>query len=785
MTPAGVDRRLFGFAAGVWLASLVGLRVAPDIAWLAAVVALAAVGAIVAGHYARQGTQHGRRRPTYRPRHLRTVGVWAASAVLLGLACGFTATAARTTGRDDPGLRAILQDHPSARVTLVIDGDPRRLRNAGTVLVPARMTELAVEDDATARLDVRVLVFARDPTWQELMPSHIVTAQGRLEPPRGGDLTAAVLAARGPPSVVGGPQWTQVAAGELRTGLRVATASLPPQPGALVPALSIGDTGGLDPILEEEFRATGLTHLMAVSGTNITIVVGFVLLLSRWLRTGPWLAVAVAAVALVGFVILARPSPSVLRAAAMGAVGLLALLVGRSRAATSALAAAVVASLLFDPALAVSAGLLLSVIATGALVLLAPRWRDRLRGAGVPSGLAEALAIPAAAQVVCAPVVAGLSGDVSLVALPANLLAAPAVAPVTVLGVAAAALSPFSLDAAGGLAWLASWPARWLVLVAHLGAAVPAGAIRWASGWPGAISLGAVVGGVWLGLRHPAARRLVVAVVLAVILGTLPVRWIAGGWPPPGAVIVACDVGQGDAIVLPDGDGSAVVVDAGPDPAPVDACLRRLGITTVDAIVLSHLHADHIDGLPGVLAGRAVGAVVVPTFGEPRAASEWVRATVPVPVIQVGPGWTFDDGSVSLRVIGPSRSMTGTRSDPNNNSLVLLVHVRGVSILLPGDAEVEEQRALLRDLGPDALRVDVLKVAHHGSSYQDSELLEATDARVALVSAGADNPYGHPNPALLRHLADEGMRILRTDLQGDIAVVVTPDGLGVAVRGRG
>ena len=139
---------------------------------------------------------------------------------------------------------------------------------------------------------------------------------------------------------------------------------------------------------------------------------------------------------------------------------------------------------------------------------------------------------------------------------------------------------------------------------------------------------------------------------------------------------------------------------------------------------------------------------------------------------------------MTLRVLGPSRSLTGTRSEPNNNSVVLLAWVHGVSILLLGDAEVEEQRALLRDLGPDALRADVLKVAHHGSSYQDNSLIEATRARVALVSVGDENPYGHPHPALLDRLAGAGMRVLRTDRQGDVAVVRTPDGIAVATSHR-
>jgi competence protein ComEC len=151
-----------------------------------------------------------------------------------------------------------------------------------------------------------------------------------------------------------------------------------------------------------------------------------------------------------------------------------------------------------------------------------------------------------------------------------------------------------------------------------------------------------------------------------------------------------------------------------------------------------------------------------------------------VPVVEAGPGWTYAAGDVHLQAIAPTRPLRGTRSDPNNNSLVLLAHVRGTSILLLGDAEVEQQRALLRDLGESSVRVDVLKVAHHGSSYQDKALLDATGARIAVVSVGAGNPYGHPHLALLNDLATAGMCVLRTDQHGDVAVVATPDGLGVA-----
>ena len=242
-------------------------------------------------------------------------------------------------------------------------------------------------------------------------------------------------------------------------------------------------------------------------------------------------------------------------------------------------------------------------------------------------------------------------------------------------------------------------------------------------------------------------------VAVAALVGAAPVRWLANGWPPTGAVVVACDIGQGDALVLPDADGSAVVVGV------------EMG---------ENHNVDRGDAEP------AQAAVDEPAAGAARVRATALAATVPV--VEVGPGWTWHNGDIELTALGPTRTVTGSRSDPNNNSLVLLARVRGISILLTGDAEVEEQADLVHDAGPAALRVDVLKVAHHGSSYQDTALLAATGARVALVSAGADNPYGHPNPALLAQLRALGMRILRTDQHGDVAVVLTGSGLGVVAR---
>jgi competence protein ComEC len=570
----------------------------------------------------------------------------------------------------------------------------------------------------------------------------------------------------------------------LRAGLQRACEPLPDDAGGLLPGLVVGDTSRLDPALSDDFRTTGMTHLNAVSGANVAIVLGVVLLAVRWVRAGPAVRAVVCAVALVGFVILARPSPSVIRAAMMGAIGLLGLASGRPRAALPALAGGVALLIGYDPELAADPGFTLSVLATAGLLLLAPQWRDALQRRGWPGWAAEALAVPAAAQVACGPVIAGISGTVSLVAVPANLVVVPAIAPATLLGIAAAVLSPIWATGAGFAAWLGYWPAKWLVVVATYGARVPAGALPWPGGVFGALLLAVITVALLVAARNPLVRRLVAVVALGGMLGALPVRVLASGWPPRDWIVVVCDVGQGDAVVLPAGSGRAVVIDAGPEPDPVDHCLRRLGVRQVVLFVASHFHADHVGGVAGVFRGRTVLAVAGPDWPEPvTGRSEVVAAAGRLPLHVIGPGWSYAVGGLELRAIGPFETLHGTNSDPNNNSLVLRARVRGETVLLPGDAETEEQDELLNHLGPEAVRADVLKVAHHGSSYQEPRFLDAVDPAVALVSVGKDNDYGHPNASLLARLVRGGARVLRTDQSGDLAAVETAGGLGVVARG--
>ncbi|MFI9643831.1 ComEC/Rec2 family competence protein [Micromonospora sp. NPDC051925] len=782
------DLRLAGLAVAAWLTALVCLHRTAPAAVLLAALATGLAALLTAHLLGRLG------RPT---RLARRYG-WIVVAVLIGVVCGASATAARLHVRDAAPLRALVDDRARVTVDLVLRDDPRPVRGApgrpATLLVSADLVELTAADGRRVAVGVRLLVLATDPAWRSLLPGQRLSAQGRLTAPRGGDLTAAVLTTSVPPVPHGPPPWLQRAAGTLRAGLQRACEPLPDEPGGLLPGLVVGDTSRLPATVEEDFRTTGMTHLNAVSGSNVAIVVGAVLLLVRWSRAGPRAGALLCGLALVGFVILVRPSPSVVRAATMGAIGLLALATGRPRVALPALGAAVLVLVLVDPDLAGDPGFALSVLATGGLLLLAPGWRDALRRRGVPAGLAEALAVPAAAQLACGPVVAGISGTVSLVAVPANLLVVPAIAPATVLGVLAAVVSPLWPAGAEFAAWLASWPAWWLVTVAGVGARLPLGTVPWPGGVPGALLLAGATVGLLLAIRRPMLRRLLAVGVVAVLLGALPVRILAVGWPPRGWVLVGCDVGQGDALVLPVADGRAVVVDAGPEPSAVDGCLRRLGVREVSLLLVSHFHVDHVGGVGGVFRGRRVVEVRTPGVAEPSAGRDLVNAAVsgqqrrpgaggtevprPAPV-----GWSYRAGGVELVVLGPPYPLRGTRSDPNNNSLVLRATVAGVRILLAGDAETEEQRALLDRGPPDAVRAEVLKVAHHGSAYQDPEFLRAVRPSVAVVQVGVDNDYGHPSPSILSHLARDGVRVLRTDTDGDVAVVTGRHGLAVVTRG--
>ncbi len=427
------------------------------------------------------------------------------------------------------------------------------------------------------------------------------------------------------------------------------------------------------------------------------------------------------------------------------------------------------------------------MFATAGLLLIAPHWRDALVRRGFPAGVAEAVAVPAAAQVACSPMIAAISGAVSLVAVPANIVVIPAVPIATVVGVAAAVMSPVWPTGAAFCAWLASWPARWLLFVAQRGAAAPAAVAAWPSGVWGGLLLAAVMVGGMFALRHRVARAVVGVSIVAAVVAIVPVRLATAGWPPAHALLVVCDVGQGDGEVLPLGQGQGIVIDTGPEPTAIDGCLRRLGIDDVPLLFLTHFHADHVGGITGALDGRRVHAIVTSPFDQPP---EGVRAVVKaateahIPVSTPALGQVYTVGVLRLTVLGPTSRLEGTRSDPNNNSIVMRADEAGVRILLTGDAEIEEQNQVLATVGAAALRCDFLKMPHHGSAYQSPAFLAATDPSVVFVSVGAVNPYGLPNVPTLAGMVARGARVLRTDQAGDLAALAVGGRIAVEFRGH-
>ncbi|MEU3251582.1 ComEC/Rec2 family competence protein [Streptomyces sp. NPDC006997] len=823
------DLRLVPPALAAWATAALTLHAPPGrVTGVVAACGATAVGVLL----------WARRRRRRRSRTAGADGGSTAVAVVATLLC--VAAAATSAGLHGADLRRGPVPELAARYATVtaeveVTSDPRLSRPRVTgdrmpeprVLVGARVRGVAVTGGAAAvtRTPVLLIVDAdahrsagggsARAAWLGLLPSTRVRVTGRLAPPlTGGDRIAAVLrVGEGTaPRVSGRPSGPQRLAGRLRAGLREATDGLPPDARALLPGLVVGDTSRLTPELDEAFKETDLAHTLAVSGSNLTIVLALLLgppgLARRSERRGlaPRLGVSLRTTALLGgaltlaFVVVCRPDPSVLRAAACGAVVLLALATGRRRSLVPALATAVLLLVLYDPWLARSYGFLLSVLATGALLTLAPRWSAALRRRGVPPRLSEAVAAAAAAQALCAPVVVVLSARVSLVAVPCNLLAEFALAPATVLGFAALAAAPLTMPVAKAAAWLASWPVGWLAQVARTGAALPGAGVVWPGDWTGAALLALVVAVTVLAgrrlSRHPWLCGVCGLLLVLAVVRPPPLTRALTGWPPPGWRLVMCDVGQGDALVLAAGDGAGVVVDAGPDPGLVDGCLRDLGVTSVPLLLLTHFHADHVAGLPGVLRGRSVGAIETTGLAEPADQAGFVRreaAARGVPVRTAVAGERRRTGDLSWEVLWPPppqppgadalHSPHGV-DEPNDASVTLLVSTAGLRILLLGDLEPPGQRALPRGPAAAALDgVDVIKVAHHGSAYQDPGLIRALAPRLALISAGADNPYGHPAPATVAALRAGGAAVARTDRDGAVAVVTEGGELRVADDG--
>lgn len=546
--------------------------------------------------------------------------------------------------------------------------------------------------------------------------------------------------------------------------------------GDLLAAVLLGDTRRIagTPV-EQDFRVAGLAHVRAASALYVGVLCAVVLWAVRRAGAPRWAQVSLALALGIAYACASGIRASMVRCLLAFAGASAAALVGRRRDPLATLGLAIAGMIVVSPPAATDLGLAIGVLAVVGLCLfggLARRWvatvlPDRM------ARMAPALAAAAVVQVSVLPATAGAFGILPLLA-PASAVAvvplACAALPVGLAGAAGCLIWPAialpALRLAAGM--LAACAGTAAFIASRPGAAVPLGAM----GPAASVAFAAAAFGVWAWWPQPSRRRsarwiaALAALVLAFYVVGPPVRG--------GAEVVVMDVGQGDAILVRDG-AATMLVDTGPDLGVLRAALARQGVRRVDCVVLTHAHADHTGGLPGLAGVATVGWVGTPEVATPDAFAGPARAaerlTPPrsdrMRVLKAGDSWRL--GATDVRVLWPQRA--DPTLSPNDTSVVLLLRRGAFAILLTGDGESHAQEGVLaQGVVP---RLDVLKVAHHGSSNGcvDSPL-QAWAPRLALVSVGVGNDFGHPAPSTLRRLAEMGATIHRTDLEGDLVTTL-------------
>jgi competence protein ComEC len=553
---------------------------------------------------------------------------------------------------------------------------------------------------------------------------------------------------------------------------------LPPPQGALLRGMVLGQDEALPESMRRDFRAAGLAHLVAASGQNVMLLAALVFAACALAGVGlrARLAAALALVAL--YVPLAGGGPSIQRAGVMGAAALVATLAGRPAARWYALLLAAAVTLVLNPRAVEEPGWQMSFAAVAAILLLAARIGEPLRRRGAPGGLAEAAALTVAATIATAPLVALHFGRTSLASLPANLLAAPAVAPVMWLGMTAAALGQVSAAAAAPFAALAGYPLAYLSWLGDAAAGLPAAEVPASAVVVGVVCLAAAAAIRWRAARRPAAAATLIA--LAVLVGLLAAS--PGAPPPPsGLRVTFLDVGQGDATLIQH-RSATVLVDAGPPDGGIVARLRRAGVDRIDVLVVTHAQADHDGGAAAVLRVMPVGLVLDGRDGVRDPAGiemAEVAARRGVRRVPADRGQTLRVGRIELRVRWPAREPAGAhaRGDPNERAVVSEARVGRFRMLLAADAESDVLSRL--ELRP----VDVLKVAHHGSADPGLPVvLDRLRPGVAAIQVGARNRYGHPAPSTVHALRAAGAALHRTDRDGTIRLEERSGALAVTTH---
>lgn len=504
---------------------------------------------------------------------------------------------------------------------------------------------------------------------------------------------------------------------------------------ALLAGFLLGDTSHLASRDVENMRRSGMSHYVAVSGSNVALFLG-----ALFLAAGPlgWSSRRRAVLGLAGlvfFVLLIGPDPSVLRAAVMAGLILVAVPFGLLPDIWKVMGTGVGLLLLISPELGFSLGFMLSVAATAGVVI-GSGWFPAVK----PRWLGTSLGASCGAQAAVAPVLLLAVGGLPLWSPLANVLSAPLVAAATIVG-GLGALTGF-----GPLLWAGSFFGKAVLGVAGVTALLPQ------VGWLAFALLATAGAGLFLRRTRPPAA---IAGALLVLIFTLPAAGRTSG-----PVFAALDVGQGDSLLLLGAGGEVILVDGGSDGRMVLDGLSRHGVRSIDLLVVSHSHFDHYGGLGEVLAAHPVGTMWYAPFpGQGEGFARFAEAAARRTRVAVPELGGYRVGGIDLEVIGPRRRYASR----NDQSLVMVASYAGTRILLSGDIETIAQR----ETPPPP--VDILKVPHQGADTSDPDWLKETAARLAVVSVGP-NTYGHPSETLLSDLAEAGMTIRRTDQEGDVVV---------------
>ncbi len=647
---------------------------------------------------------------------------------------------------------------------------PFRLR------VPAKVREFR-------RVALREAVLLELPLGRAPPQGALIESVVELRAPRGprdGFDERAVLRRRGVHVVARGRSWRVVgrrggiAGVSDRIRRRLAASIAPGLTGerrAVLAGLVLGEEEGLSEELRDRFRSSGLYHLLAVSGQNVAFVAGGVLL-AAWLLGISRLAAEVGALAAIGAYVMAVGwQPSVVRAGVAGALASLAWLASRPRDRWYFLLLGAALLLAWNPYSLLEPGFQLSFAAVAAIFIAVPRLQGVLEGYPLPRGLAGIVAVSGACGLATAPILLLQFGSVPVYSIASNALAAAAVPLCFGLALLTAFLDQVLPQAAIAAAWLNGWLAAYIAACARLIGGLPGAEV---SSELAVASAGVLAGLVFAAVRLPAWRRpgfAVVVGVAALVLAGWKLQPSSAPPPPDGFRLTALDVGQGDALLLQVREG-AVLVDQGPPEAEVDDQLRRLGVRRLSLLVLTHPQRDHVGGAAEVLEHVEVDRVLdpaLPSESPDQAAALAEARDQHVPMSLARAGVAFRLGGLTLRILWPD-GPGSPGEDPNLRATVIVATYGKVDALLTADAE----SPVTLPLNPPP--VEIFKVAHHGSDDEGlARLLQVTKPRVAIVSCGRDNDFGHPTPATMAMLeAAPALEVFRTDLDG--RVVVETDG---------